>query len=83
MKLNPSKNSHPDKTVINASSLILKRISKIRTDRYEDMRMHIKKEINGGDCLFIPALNLLYLLGVVSYHPKNDIIEYVVNHETL
>jgi len=83
MKLNPSKNSHPDKTVINASSLILKRISKVRTDKYEDIRMYIKKEINGGDCLFIPALNLLYLLGVVNYHPKNDIIEYVVNHETL
>ncbi|MBI9112751.1 ABC-three component system middle component 8 [Maridesulfovibrio ferrireducens] len=83
MKLNPSKNSHPDKTVINTSYLILKKISKTRTEKYEDLRTHIKQKVIGGDFLFIPALNLLYILGIIKYYPKNDIIEYVVNHEAI
>ena len=37
----------------------------------------------GGASLFLPALSLLYLLGVIAYRPKTDSLEYVGPNETL
>ncbi len=27
--------------------------------------------------LFLPALNFLFLMGLIEYHQKNDAIEYI------
>lgn len=37
----------------------------------------VRKAVAGGDVLFLPSLNCLYLLGLIEYHPKTDAIEYV------
>lgn len=81
--LRPSKHSNPDQTLIYVSILLLKRFQKYRVDNYETLRQIIKEKVKGGDFLFVPALNFLYLLGLIEYHPKTDIIEYVGPHETL
>ncbi len=75
--LRPTKHSHPDRTVINAALLLLARLKLRRLDAYDSLRKHTKKLISGGDFLFLPALNLLFLIGLIVYHPKTDSIEYV------
>jgi len=75
--LRPSKHSHPDRTVMNVALLLLGRLKKRRLDNYGDMRSFAKKAVAGGDVLFLPALNFLFLLGLIEYHPKTDAVEYL------
>ena len=63
--LRPTKHSHPDRTVINVSLLILGRLKAKRLDEYFDLRKFAKKVVTGGDVLFLPALNFLYLMGLI------------------
>ena len=74
--LRPTKHSHPDRTVINTSLLILTRLKKLRIDDYDSLRSYIKNNVVGGDYLFLPSLSFLYLLGMIEYHTKTDAIEY-------
>ncbi|MEE9343113.1 MAG: ABC-three component system middle component 8 [Gammaproteobacteria bacterium] len=74
--LKPTKHSHPDRTVINVSLLLLMRLKKRRIDDYDSLREYAKKKVIGGDILFLPALNFLYLLGMIAYRPKTDAVEY-------
>lgn len=75
--LRPNKYSHPDRTTINVSLLILLRLKKRRVDEYGRLRSYIKNTIKGGDVLFLPALNFLYLLGKIEYRVKTDTVEYI------
>jgi len=81
--LRPTKHSHPDRTVINVSLLLLTRLKKDRIGDYAALRKHIKKMIIGGDVLFLPALNFLYLLGLIEYRQKTDAIEYIGPNEAV
>lgn len=60
--LRPTKHSHPDRTVINVSLLLLARLKARRLDDYDTLRKYAKKAAVGGDVLFLPALNFLYLM---------------------
>lgn len=75
--LRPSKHSHPDRTVVSVALLILSRLRARRIDDYDALRAFVKKSVAGGDVLFLPSLNFLFLLGLVEYHPKTDAFEYV------
>jgi hypothetical protein len=77
MMLRPSKHSHPDRTVINVALLMLGRLKKRRLDNYDDLRSFSKKAVTGGDVLYLPALNFLFLLGLIEYHSKTDAVEYL------
>lgn len=79
--LRPTKHSHPDRTVINVSLLLLARLRDRRVDEYDALRKHAKKSVTGGDVLFLPALNFLYLMGLIDYRPKTDAVEYVGPNE--
>ncbi|MDI9234687.1 MULTISPECIES: ABC-three component system middle component 8 [Limnohabitans] len=68
---------------MNVALLLLKHLRKRRFDRYGDLRTFAKKAVTGGDVLFLPALNFLFLLGLVEYQPKTDAIEYVGPNEAL
>lgn len=81
--LRPSKHSHPDRTVVNVSLLLLVRLRGRRVEDYTGLRKYAKKIVSGGDVLFLPALNFLYLLGLVEYRPKTDAIEYVGPNEAI
>ena len=81
--LRPTKHSHPDRTVINVSLILLSRLKMRRFDEYDVLRKFAKKNVVGGDVLFLPALNLLYLLGLIEYRPKTDVVEYVGPNETV
>ena len=75
--LRPTKHSHPDRTVINVSLKLLARLKKRRLDDYGGLRKFAKKAVPGGDVLFLPALNFLFLLGLIEYRPKTDAVEYM------
>lgn len=81
--LRPTKHSHPDRTVINVSLLLLARLKMRRVDEYDVLRKFAKKSVGGGDVLFLPALNFLYLMGLIDYRPKTDSVEYVGPNETV
>jgi hypothetical protein len=81
--LRPTKHSHPDRTVINVSLLLLARLKTRRVDEYDTLRRYAKKAVVGGDVLFLPALNFLYLMGLAEYRPKTDAIEYVGPNEAV
>ena len=81
--LRPSKHSHPDQTVMNVATLLLKRLKRVRLEECDKLRAFAKKAATGGDTLYLPSLSLLYLLGLVDYRPKTDSIEYVGPNEAL
>lgn len=81
--LRPTKHSHPDRTVINVSLLLLARLKARRVDEYEVLRKFAKKSVAGGDVLFLPALNFLYLMDLIEYRPKTDAVEYMGPNEAV
>jgi hypothetical protein len=81
--LRPTKHSHPDRTTVNVALVLLRHLKSRRLDHYDRLRDLVKKAVIGGDFLFLPALNFLYLLGLVEYRPKNDSFEYVGPNETV
>ena len=83
MMLRPSKHSHPDRTVINVSMLLLTRLKARRIEEYDALKKLVTKNVSGGDVLFLPAVNLLYLLGLVEYRPKTDAFEYLGPNEAV
>ncbi|MDR2367490.1 MAG: hypothetical protein LBF58_05160 [Deltaproteobacteria bacterium] len=80
--LRPNRHSHPDKTVIHLSTLLLERIKFKKIEGYVELLEYAKKNVDGGYFLFQPALNLLFLLGLIEYHPKIDSFEYIGRNET-
>lgn len=81
--LRPSKHAHPDRTVLNVALLLLTRLRTQRLCDYDALRAFSRKAVNGGDVLFLPSLNFLYLLGLIEYHQKTDAIEYVGQNEAI
>lgn len=77
MAIKPNKHSNPDQTIIAVAALLLKTLSKSGVEKYDDLEELVDTKIEGGKYLFLPALNLLYLLGAVDYHKKSDAFEYV------
>jgi len=78
-----TKHSHPDRTVISVALLVLARMRLRRLDDYDALRKYARNSVVGGDVLFLPSLNFLYLMGLVEYHPKTDAIEYVGPNDAL
>jgi hypothetical protein len=75
--LRPTKHAHPDRTVISLSMLLLVRLKARRLEDYYSLRKFAKRSVKGGDVLFLLALNFLYLIGLIEYHPKTDSVEYL------
>ena len=81
--LRPTKHSHPDRTIINVSLLLLTRLKSRRIDDDDALRKFAKNSVVGGDVLFLPALSFLYLMGLIEYRPKTDAVEYVGSNEAV
>jgi len=61
----------------------LARLKTRRIDDYDALRKFVKKSVIGGEVLFLPALNFLYLMGLIEYRPKTDALEYVGPNEVI
>ncbi|PSV38018.1 ABC-three component system middle component 8 [Photobacterium sp. GB-210] len=77
MLLKPNKNSHPDLTVLAVSSFLLKRIKLKKVEPYSDLYEALKKNNKKAISLLDLSLEFLFILGLVEYHEKNDLIEYI------
>lgn len=77
----PNKHSNPDQTIIGVAALLLKVLSKSGVEKYDKLEELVENKIESGKYLFLPALNLLYLLGIVDYHSKADAFEYLGNKQ--
>jgi hypothetical protein len=75
--LRPSKHAHPDRTVIAVAMMLLRQLRHGRLVEYTELLGITKNKAKGGEVLFLPALNLLFLLGLIAYHRKTDAVEYV------
>ena len=79
--LRPTKHTHPDRTLIFTAYILLARLKKNRIEEYGKLKDFAKRTVEGGGFLFLQAINLLFLLGLVEYRLKNDSFEYVGNNE--
>jgi hypothetical protein len=68
---------------MNVSMLLLGRLKARRVEEYEALKKLVKRNVSGGDVLFLPAMNLLYLLGLVEYRPKTDAFESLGPNEAV
>lgn len=75
--LRPTKHSHPDRTVVALALRLVERLRSQRVDSFDTLRSFARQSVCGGDVLFLPAVSVLYLLGVLVYHAKNDTFEFV------
>lgn len=77
MLLLPNKNSHPDLTIISVSSFLLSIMRKERVHNYSDLLLKLSNYDKRAVYLFTSSLELLFLLGLLQYHLKNDTLEYI------
>lgn len=77
MMLRPSKHSRPDQTVLSAAYLVLNELRKKRIVPYPQCFTLVRQRIEGGEFLFLPAMDFLFLLGLVVYREKVDSFEIV------
>lgn len=75
--ISPSKHSDPDRTSIYLASRILRHIRSTRLLTYDDSIEFARKQVTGAEFLILPALDLLFLLGLIEYRRKTDSFEYV------
>lgn len=75
--IRPNKNSHPDKTLMSAATVLLKRLRRRRSESFDDLRSVLTTHEADAESLFLPAVNLLFMLGLIEYRKKNDTFEYV------
>lgn len=76
MLLQPNKNANPDLTIMATSTFILKKLRKSKFESYSDLFDVLIKKNKKSAPLFQLSLEFLFLLGLVEYHAKNDLIEY-------
>lgn len=75
--LRPNKHDHPDRTIVGVSVVILKKMEKDHVVSYDGLLSHVEKLVEGGGRLFVPALDFLFLFGVLEYYRKSDTFELV------
>lgn len=74
--LRPTKHSHPDRTPVGIACVLLSHLKRQRVAEFAQLRKLAKNFSKGSDILLLPALNFLFLLGVIEYRPKIDSFEY-------
>jgi hypothetical protein len=67
----------PSRSVIALSATLLARLKRVRINEYSALLAYGMKKNKDSEILFIGAISLLYLLGLIEYRPKSDSFEYV------
>ncbi len=75
--LNLSKHSDPDQTVLAAATTLLRALRKKRIISFDELKASLGAKSQSPETLFLPAVNFLYLLGLVEYRAVVDSFEYV------
>lgn len=76
--IKPHKHMNLDISVLRVSAFVIKKISKRGAYDMESLRRYLCNKFGqDAELVFLPVLNLLFLLGKIRYYPKNDTIEYI------
>ena len=75
--LRPTKHSDPRRTVLPAAGILLAHLRRHRVESFSQLRATVRNKDDRLDVLFVPALNLLFALGLIEYRKKTDSFEYV------
>jgi hypothetical protein len=73
--LRPSKHSDPDQTVLAAATTLLRALRRKRIVSFDELKDSLRNQ--SPETLFIPAVNFLYLVGLVEYRHVVDSFEYM------
>jgi len=76
--LRARKHLNPNTCTLRVMTIILAEILRRRTVKLDSLRSLVERR--GGDdaiLAFMPALQVLFLLGKVEFHPKTDTIEFL------
>lgn len=75
--LKPRKHLDLDTSILRVFALMLREMQRRGVCEFEKLRRIILKRVGpDGEIAFLPALDLMFLLGRVDYHLKNDTLEY-------
>lgn len=77
MYIIPNKSTDPDLTVLAVAVSILQHVKKKKIALYSDVYHIIHKKNEKASYFFNLALELLFILSLIEYYPKNDLIEYI------
>ena len=73
----PSKHLDLDRSAFRVASEVLAELRRRRVMKYDAVIRLVKRRVaDDGDAVVAPALSLLFLLGRIEYHAKNDAFEY-------
>ena len=76
--ITPTKYMDLDLSVVRVTSLLIKLLTKNRVLKYGEVLEYLEtKAGNDAKHVFIPALDFLFLLGMIEYHLQTDSIEFV------
>lgn len=77
--LRPKKHLDPNTCTLRVVTFALAELLKRRTVRYDDLRSVVVRRAGAdAELAFLPAIEVLFLLGRVEYRDKTDSFEYVV-----
>jgi hypothetical protein len=63
--------------LIGVSYVLLAFLKKRRVAEFRELKALARKSSKGSDVLLLPAVNLLFIMGLVEYRSKIDSFEYV------
>ena len=75
--IRPVKHLELNSCVLRAASILLLKLKNTRVCTYTDLRASLAVMGEDIDVTFVHAVNLLFLLGRVDYHPQTDSLEYI------
>lgn len=75
--IRPEKHLDLNSCVLRAASILLSKLKNVRVCTYSDLRASLAVIGEDMDVTFVHAVNLLFLLGRIEYHPQTDSLEYI------
>lgn len=76
--IRPGKHLNLNLCVLRIATIVLSQLQRHRVENFQTLLQKVR-DIAGDDAevWFIPALDLLFLLGRINYLPQRDTVEYV------
>jgi hypothetical protein len=75
--IEPAKHLDLDLCILRAAAILLRTLRSKRVVAFVELQSALQALGPDGEILFIPTLNLLFLLGRLEYRPQTDSFEYV------
>lgn len=75
--IRPAKHLDLNTCLLRAASTLLARLQEDRLCSFAELRRSLAALGPDAECVFLPTIHFLYLVGRVDYHPHTDSFEYL------